>query len=188
MIRALLGCLLLCGAAGGCASAVASGSSAALAGDDLVRITDDMAMKLAGDAEVRDAIAREGPLPVVVQPVVNNLQAEVIPRGQAEAFTARLRVLLAQQAPGDFVWVMNRDAWRRLRARELDPSALGPDPDSLRPRYALTATFSSLTDEDRRRRTAYYLCRFELSGLDERTTLWTDAYELQKTAVRGFLD
>jgi hypothetical protein len=62
---------------------------------------------------------------VVVMPVINNMTAEVLPRGQAIAFTGRVRVLLSKHAPGRFTWVMNRDAFNALRARELE---LGVDP------------------------------------------------------------
>lgn len=181
--------LLLAGllAAGGCASAVATGRSAALDSVDLVAMTDSMAAELAGDARVQAAIAREGPLRIVVQPVENRLTAEVLPRGPAEAFTARLRALLSQQAPDRFTWVMNRAAWRRFRNRELDFD-IGPPPESVNPRYALTATFSSLADEDRRRRTSYYLCVYELTDLQTRGLLWSGRYEVKKSVVKGFLD
>src|SRR5205085_3094494 len=107
---------LLCG----CSSAVQWGTNTALNGDDLVKMTDDMAMKLVADPNVQAAIARDGALKIVVMPVVNDMRAEVLPRGPAEAFTARLRTLLAKHAPEKFLWVMNRDAFYRLRGRELD--------------------------------------------------------------------
>ena len=91
-------------------------------------MTDDMAMKIVADPEVQAAIAREGPLKVVVQPVENRMTAEVLPRGPAEAFTARVRSLLSKHAPDRFTWVMNRDAFYRLRGRELEGVDLGPRP------------------------------------------------------------
>src|SRR6476659_3185803 len=132
----------------GCSSAVQCGTNTALNGDDLVKMTDDMAMKIIADPDVQAAIAKDGPLKVVVQPVENQMRAEVLPRGPAEAFTARLRTLLARHAPDTFTWVMNRDAFYHLRQRELDSVDLGPLPERVQPQYALTATFSSLGDED----------------------------------------
>ena len=70
----------------------------------------------------------------------------MLPAGQADAFTARVRALLSKQAPERYTWVMNRDAYYRLRARELDVD-LGPDPDRLQPQYQLSARFTSVTDE-----------------------------------------
>ena len=70
----------------GCASAVEHGQSTALSGVDLMQMTDDMAMKLAGDPQVQRAIQERGPLKVVVLPVTNRMRAEVLPRGAAEAF------------------------------------------------------------------------------------------------------
>ena len=171
----------------GCASAVAAGHNTALDSVDLVAMTDDMATKIVGDADVQNAIREEGKLKVVVQPVENLMVGEVLPRGPAEAFTARVRSLLSKAAPQSFTWIMNRDAFYRLRNQELDVD-LGPSPDAIDPRYALQARFSSLTDEDLKRRSSYYLCVYELLDLQTRNVLWSGSYEVKKTAVKGFLD
>jgi hypothetical protein len=184
-LLAAFACLLI--GSTGCASAIARGSSTALDSVDLIRMTDDMSMRIMGDPDVQEVLAR-GPMKVVVQPVENRMEAEILPRGPAEAFTARLRSLLSRQAPDRFVWVMNRDAYHRLRHRELEDIDLGPPPESVNPEYALTATFSSLTTDDARRRASYYLCVYELTDLQDRTVLWTGSYEVRKVAVRGFLD
>jgi hypothetical protein len=187
----LVVCALLLAGGQGCvpSSAVASGYSTALDATDLVAMTDDMSRKIVADPEVQAAIEREGQLRVVVQPVENRMTAEVLPRGPAETFTARVRSLLSRHAPERFLWVMNRDAFYRLRGRELEGGIdLGPSPDAIDPKYALTATFSSLTDESSRRRTSYYLCVYELTNLEDRSILWTDRYEVKKTTVKGFLD
>lgn len=181
-------CLLLLACAQGCTSAVQAGYSAALDATDLVAMTDDMARKIVADPEVQAAIEREGKLRVVVQPVENLMTAEVLPRGPAETFTARVRTLLSRHAPDRFIWVMNRDAFYRLRGQELEGVDLGPSPDAIDPQYALQAKFSSLTDENAKRRTSYYLCVYELTNLEDRTILWTDRYEVKKTTVKGFLD
>ena len=171
----------------GCTGAVQSGRNTALDSVDLVAMTDDMATKIIGDPEVQNAIREEGKLKVVVQPVENQMVGEVLPRGPAEAFTARVRSLLAKAAPGNFTWIMSRDAFYRLRNQELDVD-LGPSPDAIDPRYALQARFSSLTDEDVKHRSSYYLCVYELLNLQTRNVLWSGSYEVKKTAVKGFLD
>jgi hypothetical protein len=160
---------------------------AALDSFDLQQMSDDMAMKIAGDPDVLAEFNAHGPLKVVVRPVENRLTGEVLPRGEAEVFTARVRQLLAKHAPDRFTWIMNRDAFYALRARELDVD-LGPSPEAINPEYALTAIFSSLTDESSRGRSSYYLCRYELTSLRDRTVLWTDKYEVKKSVVKGFLD
>jgi hypothetical protein len=177
-------CLLILS---GCTSAVQSGRNTALDSVDLRRMTDDMAQKIVADPDVQAAIAREGSMPIVVQPVENRMVAEVLPRGPAQAFTARVRVLLSRHAPDRFQWVMNRDAFYELRARETDID-LGPAPERVQPRYALTSIFSSLTKEDLKRRSAYYLCEYQLTDLAGGNLLWSGAYELKKVAVRKFLD
>lgn len=172
----------------GCADAVSAGQSASLSGDDLKRITDDIAMQLAGDPEVRAAIAREGPLPVVVLPVENQMTGEILPRGPAMAFTARVRTLLATSAPNDFIWVVNRDEFNALRTAELAGVNLGPSPDAIQPRFALHARFKTLTKDSVDARSVYYLCVYELTDINNRTSLWTGSYELKKAVVKGFLD
>ena len=173
--------------AGGCTSAVESGHNTALDAVDLQQMTDDMAAKIVADPQVQAAIAKEGQLPVVIQPVENRMVAEVLPRGPAQAFTARVRVLLSKHAPDRFLWVMNRDAFYELRNREVDID-LGPQPERVQPRYALTSIFSSLTKEDPKRRSAYYLCEYQLTDLNGGNLLWTGSYEVKKIAVRQFLD
>ena len=173
--------------ASGCASAVQAGHNTALDAADLVQMTDDMSMKILADPDVQAAIERDGKLKVVVQPVENEMTAEVLPQGPSETFTARVRALLSKHAPDRFTWVMNRDTFYDLRGRELDVD-LGPSPEAIDPEYALTAIFSSLTNESSKGRSSYYLCRYELTNLKDRTVLWTDKYEVKKRAVKGFLD
>jgi hypothetical protein len=180
----ICGCLFLIA---GCTSAVESGHNTALDAVDLQQMTDDMAAKIVADPRVQAAIAKEGQLAVVVQPVENRMVAEVLPRGPAQAFTARVRVLLSKHAPDRFLWVMNRDAFYELRNREVDID-LGPPPERAQPRYALTSIFSSLTKEDPKRRSAYYLCEYQLTDLNAGNLLWTGSYEVKKIAVRQFLD
>lgn len=186
--RALIFPAMLLLAICGCHSAIKHAKTTALSGADLVSITDDMANKIAVSDAVNAAIAREGALTVVVQPVVNHLRAEVIPSGEALAFTGRVRALLSEKSHEKFVWVMNKQAFYDLQARQLDNIPPGPDPQRLQPRYALTATFSGLSEESRKSRNVYYLCQFELTNLQDGQVLWTDKYELSKKVVKGFLD
>jgi hypothetical protein len=172
----------------GCKSAVQSGQNTALSGVDLVKMTDDMAMQLGSDPEVQRAIREHGPLKIVVTPVENRMRAEVLPHGPSEAFVARVRTLLSRQAKNDYVWIMNRDAWYSLRGRSLDDVELGPSPDAVNPDYSLSAVFSSLADEDKKHRSSYYVCRYELTDLRDRTVLWEGSYDVKKVAVKGFGD
>ena len=74
-----------------------------------------------------------------------------------------------------------------MRQRELEVD-LGPAPGAINPDYALTAHFRTLTHENSQMRSSAYLCVFELTNLNDRTILWTDKYEVKKTAVKEFLD
>lgn len=164
------------------------GQFVALDSFDLTKMTDDMAMKIAADPEVLAEFNRNGPLRIVVRPVENRLTGEVLPRGEAAVFTARVRMLLGQHAPDRFTWIMNRDGFYDVRARELEGIDLGPAPEAIDPQFALTATFSSLADENPARRSAYYLCVYELTDLSGRTVLWSGRYEVKKIAVKGDFD
>jgi len=179
--------VILCASLPGCTSAVQSGHNTLLNGVDLVQMTDQMARSIVADQRVQDAIAKEGSLKIVVQPVENQLTAEILPRGQAEAFTARVRALLSQRNPQQFVWILNRDEFYDLRNKELDVP-LGPAPDAINPQYALTAVFSSLSQETSKGRSDFYVCRYELSNLQTRAVLWSDTYKVKKSAMKGFLD
>ena len=179
--------LLVLAGAGGCASAVQGGHNTALDAVDLKAMTSAMAASIASNPAVREALARRGQLKVVVQPAENEMEAEILPRGQAEAFTSRVRFLLSQQKHGEFVWIMNRAEFYDLRGRERD-DVLGPSPDAINPDYALTAHFRSLTNENSTGRRSAYLCVYDLTDLQNRTILWTDRYEVEKRAVKGFLD
>ena len=166
-------------------SAVSQGQNTALDGANLVEMTDDMTQKILADPEVQAEMAKKGRLKVVIQPVENKMVGEVLPRGPALAFVARLRSLLQERAPEKFGWVTNRDAWYALRNSEVDP---GPDPDRVQPEYALTARFSSITDESSKHRASYYLCVYSLNDLQNGTLLWTGKYEVKKAVMKGFLD
>src|SRR5438874_12649347 len=80
----------------GCGTAVSQGTNTALSGMDLQQMTDQMSMSIMASPAVQQAIAEKGKLRVVVEPVENLMTAEILPRGPAEAFTARVRALLAQ--------------------------------------------------------------------------------------------
>lgn len=175
-------------AGAGCSSAVESGHNTALDSVNLEEMTDQMAASIAADPRVQAAIAKEGPLKIVIEPVDNQMTAEVLPAGQALGFVARVRALLSQHAPDRFTWVINRDDFRRMRARELSGVDPGPDPQEINPRYALWAHFHTITNETSKLRSSSYLCVYELTDLDRRTTLWQDKYEVKKVAEKGFLD
>lgn len=182
--------LILAGllAAGGCGNAVVSGTSTALSAFDLESMASQMSQSIVADSEVQAALVEEGKLRVVVQPVTNRLRGEVLPLGQARAFTAQVRYLLSQARPDLFTWINNRDTFYALRDRELEEVDLGPAPEAIEPDYALDATFTSMKDVDKRGQSAFYVCTFELIDLRDRTVLWTDVYNVKKTAVRNFLD
>ena len=187
MVR-LMTALLLAMCLAGCGDAVSSGRNTSLDGLDLIRMTDDMAAQIAADPDVQAEIQkRGGTLKVVVQPVINQMTGEVLPTGQAQTFTGRVRLLLSQHNNNAFTWIINRNYYNYLRGTELD-NVRGPDPDRAQPDYALTATFSSLTKEDADRRSSYYLCAYELSDLKNGTVLWTGKYEVKKVASKGYLD
>lgn len=166
-------------------TAVSHGRNTALDSANLVEMTEKMTGAILADGEVQSELSRKGKLKVVIQPVENRMVGEVLPRGAKEVFVARLRSLLQERAPEKFAWVMNRDNWYALREKELER---GPDPDRVQPEYALTARFSSITDESSKHRSSYYLCVYNLTDVNSGQQLWTGSYEVKKSEVKGFLD
>jgi hypothetical protein len=171
-----------------CASAVSAGHNTSLSADDLVKMTDQMSTSILASPAVQQALQKDGRLKVVIQPVENYMTGEILPQGQKQTFVARVRELLAAHAPGQFQWIMNKTDYYAVRSRELESHDLGPNPDSLQPDYALTARFDSLTNVTSAARSSGYLCTYLLTDLRTRETLWTDKYEVRKTAVKSFLD
>jgi hypothetical protein len=172
----------------GCGTAVDTGQNTALDSADLIQMTDEMSASILGNQAVQQAIAQRGALKVVVEPVTNEMYAEVLPVGAADAFTARLRSLLSRHAPDKFTWILNLRAFNKLRNEELEGVAPGPSPEEINPEYALTATFTSMANESDSARSDYYVCTYSLQNLKDRTVLWNGKYEVKKRAVKGFLD
>lgn len=183
----------LCGVAalawlGGCTSAVESGHNTALDSIDLQAMTSQMAASIASSPAVLAEIQQNGPLKIVCEPVENRMTGEILPTGQAQAYTAQVRALLSEHNPDQFTWIMNRDEFFALRQTELANVPLGPSPDAVNPQYALAARFDSLTQENDQQRTSYYLCVYRLTDLQQRRVLWSGSYKVKKQAVKGFLD
>lgn len=176
------------GSLSGCGTAVSEGQLVGLDAWDLQAMAGQMMQSITGSTTVQEAINQPGPMRIVVLPVENRLTGEVLPKGQQRLFVGKLRTELYRARPDDFEWIVNRDDFYALRAAELDNIDLGPAPDAINPEYALTATFRSLTDDTKRGRSAYYSCQFELTSLATRQTLWSDDYQVKKSARKGFLD
>ena len=136
----------------GANTAVSHGKNTALDAANLEEMTQKMTDAILREANIQSALADKCKLRIVIQPVENKMIGEVLPRGEKELFVARLRSLLQERAPNQFTWVMNRDNWHAIRDKELDP---GPDPVRVQPEYALTARFSSITDESSKHRSSY---------------------------------
>ena len=185
--------ILVCAMAGlisgpvACTSAVESGHNTLLDSKDLNAMTSEMSASILASSKVQAIIAANGPLKVVCEPVENDMTGVILPEGQAQAYTAEIRNLLSQQAPNKFIWIMNRDEFYALRAREVD-APLGPSPDAINPQYALLGRFQTLSQEDEKHRTDFYLCSYRLTSLDHRTIIWQSDYRVKKTAINGFLD
>jgi hypothetical protein len=171
-----------------CSSAIESGHNTALDAMDLQAMTTQMAASIMASPTVQAEIQANGPLRVVCEPVENRMTGEILPTGQAQAYTAQVRALLSRHDPDSFMWIMNRDEFYALRQTELTNVPLGPSPDAVNPQYALAARFDSLTQEDSSHRSSYYLCVYRLTSLDHRRVLWSGSYEVKKNAVKGFLD
>jgi hypothetical protein len=85
-------------------TAVSHGKSTALDSANLIEMTEDMTAKILADPHIQAVLAQKSKLKVVIQPVEHKMVGEVLPRGENEAFIARLRALLQQRAPYQVAW------------------------------------------------------------------------------------
>jgi hypothetical protein len=142
---------------------------------DLVAMTDKMAVSLMRERAVARRGADSTPWRIAADRVVNDTN-DIIPEREKQLFLARLRALLNQsQALGR----------RNITfVREVELSGEG----RARPTHALTAMFEAITHADRRRRSDFYLCTFQLIDLGDETVVWEDRYEVKRSVARSRFD
>jgi hypothetical protein len=107
-------------------------------------------------------------------------------------FLYRLRTNLARYGHGRVALIENRDRYRDVQTRELEPQAAGPrdefgqgggndagraapGPAGIQPDFGLYARITEMPN----RGTSYYLCEFTLTNLRTRQIVWTNAYEVK---------
>jgi hypothetical protein len=166
-----------------------------LTSNDLQVMTDQMARKLAGDPRVA-ALTMNGPITIVLKEVSNETN-EIIPEDAKWVFINRVSLLLAREPElaSRFRFVLNRKYYNALAAKEGLRRELAPPEDDgrLKPDYVLTGTFTAITDSNKKSRSDYYLCTFELfrispTGGKAGEIIWQDGYETRKAIKNGFLD
>ncbi len=178
---------------GGCSGpAVKNGAkNSFLNADELVKMTDQMAVSIMSDPDVQAEMAK-GPLTIVIKPVSNQTN-EIIRDNRKELFVARLQGLLSANPNlrDKFVWVVNREDYEKLRAEEIPESQLQMNETRVLPDYALWGTFLADTRVSSERRSDIYLCQFKLTRLSGETAgvqLWTGQYETSKHIKKDLLD
>ena len=104
-----------------------------------------------------------------------------------DIFLSKLKVDIAKQGRDRIALIENRSKLRDLQSRELEGSSeredfggVGggrqqPGPAGIQPDYSLYCKVSDLPN----RGTNYYLFEFNLSSLQTRELVWTDAYEVR---------
>ncbi len=94
---------------------------------------------------------------------------------QYNVFSNRLKTVLSQKSDGRVQLITNRNAYRDLQNQELDGPAGAGHPAGVQPEFALTLTINEMPN----RATSYYQVNAALTGLNDRTLLWNDTYEIQ---------
>lgn len=148
---------------------------------DVVASTDQMAMDLLNLPELN--ASREQWKVVVVPP--ENLTAS---RGRDfSVFVDRLRVKLGQLGRGRVALIENRDIYRDLQSRELEPTGNGDrfgqggvsggaaGGAGMQPDYFLTARITEMPN----RATSYFFCEFRLTNANTRQIVWNNSYEVK---------
>jgi hypothetical protein len=107
-----------------------------------------------------------------------------------QMFVDSLKTSLARQGRGRVQLIENRDAYRDLQSKELEPTANtrddfgqgggtagqpAPGPAGIQPDYTLYAKVADLPNNA----TNFYRFDFTLTSLRDRTIVWNDAYEVR---------
>ncbi len=185
---AIIGACILTGGMAGCSSVAINpdADTTFLDSRDLIAMTDKMAAAMAASPVLAQLAAQNGPLIVVLTPLVNKTNS-IITRGQGAAFLHRVRILLSSQPTlgSRFVFTLTRMEYSALKAQTL---AAGAAPRGrLEPRYALQADFYAATNVAANVRSDYYLCTFYLTRITSGQIVWQGSYETRKVAHDSFL-
>jgi len=147
-----------------------------LQGKDVVEASDTMSMDLLAVPELSDSRTQ---WTVVVTGMENATSTR---RHSYDVFINRLKTNIAQQGHGRVRLIENRDRFRNLQNRELEPEAGGPPrrgeqvgPAGMQPQFALHGQVSDLPN----RSTNYYLFEFDLTDLRSREIVWANKYEVK---------
>jgi hypothetical protein len=109
-------------------------------------------------------------------------------------FLYRLKTNLAKYGRGRVALIENRDRYRDVQSRELEPGAAGAPRDEfgqgdgsagggraapggagIQPDFGLYARITEMPN----RGTSYYFCEFTLTNLHTREQVWNNAYEVK---------
>ncbi len=143
---------------------------------DVVEASDRMAMDLMAVPELGDSRTQ---WTIVVTGMENGTSGR---RMSYDVFINRLKTNLAREARGRIRLIENRDRFRDLQARELEPEGRDgagrrppPGPAGVQPQLALHGVVSDLPN----RATNYYLFEFDLTDLGTREIVWSNKYEVK---------
>ncbi len=141
---------------------------------DVVESSDTMAMDLLKLPELSDSRTQ---WTVVVTGMENATGGR---RRNYDIFINRLKVNVSQQGRGRVRLIENRDRFRDLQARELEPDPgsgrhAPPGPEGVQPQFALHGQVTDLPN----RGTNYFLFEFDLTDLRSREIVWANKYEVK---------
>jgi hypothetical protein len=141
-----------------------------LQGADVIEAADQMAMDLLALPEVNQ---RER-LRIVVDRIENRTTSNNFDQN---IFLEEFRVKLSQNGRRQVRLIDNRDRFRDLQSRELEPTAPGqrPGPAGTQPDFSLYGVITELPQ----RGTSFYLARFTLTDLRTRDEVWSNSYKVR---------
>jgi hypothetical protein len=158
-----------------------SEGNAGLQGKDIVSATDQMATDLLSVPELNSSAKQ---WTIVITNVENRSSN---PNFSYEAFSQRLRSRLAALGHGRVALIENRDKYRNLQSKELEPGGEGggtngmpPGGPGINPDYGLYITI----DEMPNRATSYYLITGTLTNLSTRQQVWVSPNPYEVNTVR----
>jgi len=137
---------------------------------DVITAADQMAASLLGND-----VLRRNERWTIVQGDMKDLTRDRTAITDYDIFLQAVRSRVIKQSRGQVTWIQNRQEFNDLRNKELDNPGAGGGPQSVQPKYALTGTVRDLP----RRGTIYYQMEFNLQDMNDRTTPWSDAFEVK---------
>jgi len=183
--------IVLAALAGGCAS---TPRTTRIQYHDFQATTEEMKASLAASDFLAGRTPRSPPAAIVIRKV-ENLTTDIIPIGQQWMWMAKVADSLpirAMEREKNIVMVVEPERFESIRKMGFAGLLEAP---TITPTHALMATFYSaerapavIAGKPTKRRANYYYLQYQLTDIQTREVVWSDAFEFQREAKGTVID